>query len=122
MEAIFAVGIIVAAVILVVLAHLGVRRMRELAEGVDALVKRLEQLEAKRLTHRTCAGIEDAIAVLVDESRYIDGAELELQAARSRMSKANEILKILREGPQAYDPDRAAGRRDREHQTISGIK
>jgi len=57
-----------------------------------------------RHTHRTAAGIEDATAVLLD-------AQTELEILALRVNRALGILRELREGPHAYEPDRPAGRR-----------
>jgi hypothetical protein len=65
-------------------------------------------IDRVRLTHSEAAGLEDALAVVMDMQRecleamtYIEG--------RSRALA--DILRKLREGPNAYDPDRAAGNR-----------
>lgn len=58
----------------------------------------------KRHTHRTAAGLEDAVAVLMDIAR-------DLEALSIRISQALAILKSVRSGPHAYDPERPAGLR-----------
>lgn len=62
------------------------------------------QSNQKRHTHRTAAGIEDAMAALMDVER-------ELETLSIRVGQAMEILKSVRVGPHAYDPDRPAGLR-----------
>lgn len=58
----------------------------------------------KRHTHRTAAGLEDAVAVLMDIARDIEALSI-------RVSDALSILRSVRSGPHAYDPDRPAGLR-----------
>ena len=57
-----------------------------------------------RHTHRTAAGIEDALAVLID-------VEMDLEALMLRTARAAEILRLVRAGPHEYDPERPAGLR-----------
>jgi hypothetical protein len=61
----------------------------------------------KRHTHRTAAGLEDAIAVLLDVER--DGDALLL-----RIKRALEILRSVRAGPHVYDPNSPSGLRIRK--------
>jgi hypothetical protein len=60
--------------------------------------------EPKNHTHQTVAGVEDALAVLIDIA-------LDLEALRLRTERAIEILKRVRSGPYAYDPEAPAGLR-----------
>ena len=62
----------------------------------------------KRHTMRTLAGIEDALAIMVDlmneivqHQQYMDAQMLRLQ----------HVLQTLRAGPNEYDPDEPCGRR-----------
>ena len=55
----------------------------------------------KRHTHRTAAGIEDAIAALL----Y---AQQELNILNLRVDRALTILREVRSGPHAYNPDQPA--------------
>lgn len=61
-----------------------------------------------RHTHNTAAGLEDAIAVLLDVIHVIRET---LQYAEARIRKALEILKITRRGPHSYDAEKPAGPR-----------
>lgn len=61
-----------------------------------------------RHTHKTAAGLEDAMAVLLDALRYIFTNP---KYAAKRIVKAIEILRITRRSPDAYDPERPAGPR-----------
>lgn len=61
-----------------------------------------------RHTHKTAAGLEDAIAVLLDALRHIFSNP---KYAASRIAKAIEILRITRRSPNSYDPNRPAGPR-----------
>jgi hypothetical protein len=58
----------------------------------------------RRHTHRTAAGIEDALAVLLDTQQ-------ELEILRLRLDRALTILRDVRAGPHAYDPEKPAGLR-----------
>ena len=58
----------------------------------------------KRHTHRTSAGLEDAIAILMDISRDIGALLL-------RADRALEVVRKVREGPHSYDPETPAGLR-----------
>lgn len=66
--------------------------------------KRKFSRRQKRHTHRTAAGIEDAIAVVLD-------LQTDLACLAGRVSTALEILRSVRAGPYAYDPERPAGER-----------
>jgi len=58
----------------------------------------------RRHTHSTTAGIEDALAVLLDVKQEIEILNL-------RVDKAVAILREVRVGPYAYDGERPAGLR-----------
>jgi len=79
--------------------------------SLDRRVAKLEKCAAIRLPHRTAAGVEDALAVNLDLVRQANEMELELGAMRARAAQQAEILKLVRQGPDAYDPERPAGRR-----------
>jgi len=71
--------------------------------------RRISALEAqsprpKRHTHRTIAGIEDAMAVTID-------LLIKQKADLARTQTLLEILQKVRESPHAYDPERPAGLR-----------
>ncbi len=69
--------------------------------------QRLTALEAqlpKRHTYSTIAGLEDAMAVIID-------IQMNLDADRERIESAHQILQTLRSGPRSYYPDRPAGKR-----------
>ena len=66
------------------------------------------KIDRTRLTHSEVAGLEDAIAVVLDMIGECDRAMLYIQG-RSRT--LHGILKTLRSGPNAYDPDKEAGQR-----------
>lgn len=70
--------------------------------------KRKQIKQPNRHTHSTAAGIEDALAVAWDIIRELDTARTYTEA---RAKKLIEILKIIREGPRAYDQERASGQR-----------
>ena len=76
----------------------------------------------KRHTHQTAAGVEDALAVL--NEIVLDLDTLRLRAAQAGLSGdvilklealtrmtdyARDILKKVRSGPYAYDPERPSG-------------
>lgn len=61
-----------------------------------------------RHTHRTAAGLEDALAVSTD----IINELLRSQAyVITRVNSLSSILRETRPGPYAYNPERAAGMR-----------
>lgn len=61
-----------------------------------------------RHTHRTAAGIEDALAVLLD-------IEIDMDVLSLRLRKITNILREVRAGPHAYDPEKPAGLRVQIH-------
>ena len=65
---------------------------------------RLEELQPKRLTHNTAAGLEDEIAILRDVRDH-------LEAYRTRIDQALGVARTLRADPKAYDPNGRAGKR-----------
>lgn len=86
-------------------------RLFAITGSLDQRLTTLEQCAAIRLPHRTAAGVEDALAVNLDLVRQANEMELELAAIRARAAQQAEILRLVREGPAAYDPERPAGRR-----------
>jgi len=73
-------------------------------------MQRITALEAqspKRHTMSTVAGLEDAMAVIIDCQRQFNAFDERLNAELS-------ILQTLRSGPHNYDPDRSAGKRPEE--------
>ena|SRR3990167_7018941 len=68
------------------------RRMDGLEKNVAELG---EQVKHLRFTHRTVAGLEDALAVLID-------TELEAEAFQARLKTIHRILGKTREGPESY--------------------
>jgi hypothetical protein len=70
---------------------------------------KVEPLEAqKRHTHRTAAGLEDALAVTLDLIREYENME---NYAQARLRQLADILTEVRQGPHNYNPDRPAGER-----------
>jgi len=71
-----------------------------------SLRKQLAELKAlpKRHTYATSAGLEDALAVLID-------IQFRRDAESARLAQALEILRQVRGGPQNYSQDRPAGHR-----------
>jgi hypothetical protein len=67
-------------------------------------ITRLEDLQPKRLTHNTAAGLEDEIAILRDVRDH-------LEAYRTRIDQALGVARTLRADPKAYDPNGRAGKR-----------
>jgi hypothetical protein len=57
--------------------------------------KRKQDTKQRRHTHCTAAGIEDAIAVILD-------IDTELEILELRIRRVHEILKLVRAGPHAY--------------------
>lgn len=58
----------------------------------------------QRHTHKTAAGIEDALAITID-------LEMEIEILFARIGNLTNVLRRLREGPHSYDEDRPAGQR-----------
>lgn len=75
--------------------------------GLEARVSQLEQLRPKDHTHRTKAGLEDAMAIAMDLLRDMD-------ADKARLDMLWKTLQAVRSGPHAYDPDKPAGVRPRD--------
>lgn len=69
------------------------RRTDELEKSMAELGKQIKHL---RFTHRTVAGLEDALAVLI-------GAEIDADAMKARIKTAQRILGKTREGPESYE-------------------
>lgn len=73
---------------------------------IDQLMAELDSLiERKRHTGATMAGLEDAMATLINiqYNREIDNHRLDI---------ALNTLQMLRQGPYAYDPKRKSGERE----------
>ena len=70
--------------------------------------KPLRNKKLIRHTHRTAAGLEDALAVALDLVREYEQSEV---YAKARLQKLMEIIKQVRTGPHNYDPERPAGDR-----------
>jgi hypothetical protein len=66
--------------------------------------KKKRRIKTKRHTHRTAAGLEDAMAILMDVLLGFD-------AMHSRTDQALHVLRKIREGPHSYDPEQPAGLR-----------
>lgn len=64
------------------------RRVADLEEGARTSA-------ARRHTHRTIAGLEDAMALIID-------MEIEADALMARLRTARQILGRTRQGPEAY--------------------
>lgn len=77
----------------------------------DNLKKRNSELRAqlakRRHTYRTADGLEDALAVAIEQ---LLREEAEAKYRRARFDQLNEILGLVREGPLAYPSDRPANR------------
>lgn len=80
------------------------RRLNEIERNHEARIAEVEQDLRKRHTHRTEAGIEDALAVGID-------LLIKQRADQARTEQLLDILRLVREGPHKYDPDRPAGKR-----------
>lgn len=77
------------------------RQVNELRAQVENLQ---ERLNGRHLSNRAIAGVEDATAIAVDMA-------FELSAVEARLGNLRQVLGILRNTPEKYDPDRPAGRR-----------
>lgn len=64
-----------------------------------------ERLNGRHLSNRAIAGVEDATAIAIDLA-------FELQAMEARLGNLRQVLGILRNTPEKYDPERSCGRRD----------
>lgn len=102
------IAIATAVVIIALVATLtgGILIGKILAEQKEQREKlaRLEELQPKRLTHNTAAGLEDEIAILRDVRDH-------LEAYRTRIDQALGVARTLRADPKAYDPNGRAGKR-----------
>lgn len=75
------------------------------------MLKRPQRGGAKkqtRHTHPTVAAIEDALAVQWDIIFELTEA---LKYAEGRARRTIDILKVLRKGPHAYDPEQQSGKK-----------
>lgn len=88
-----------------------ISRACQIANSLEIRVKTLEDAGARRLTHSQAAGLEDAMAVLIDANRHVEQLRVEADAMDRRLEKELKILQTLREGPHAYDVNTPAGRR-----------
>jgi hypothetical protein len=82
---------------------------RELGRRSTDLERRVDELEddaeRRRHTHRTIAGLEDALAVLID-------TEIEAEAFQARLGTIHRILGKTREGPESYSNSEWDGNRE----------
>ena len=88
-----------------------VSKVCQAVNSLESRVKALEDAGARRLTHSQAAGLEDAMAVLMDVNRHVEQLRTEADAMDRRLEKELAILQTLREGPHAYDADKPAGKR-----------
>lgn len=79
--------------------------------ALEKRVKGLEDCKHKRLPYNTAAGLEDALAVTLDLLRHSAEIDLEQSALQKRAETLSSILKQVRGGPDAYDPEKPAGPR-----------
>lgn len=79
------------------------RQVNELRLQVENLS---ERLNGRHLSNRAIAGVEDATAIAVD-------LVFEVQAMEARLGNLRQVLGILRNTPEKYDPDRPCGRREK---------
>lgn len=109
----FAIGVgllVLGMVIGVVLA-----RLFGSLSALEKRVKELEDCKTKRLPYNTAAGVEDAQAVGIDLLMQAQEMQVQAQALELRAKQQMEILGLVRQGPEAYDPERPAGRRPGAH-------
>lgn len=66
--------------------------------------KRSKRAAQIRHAHRTAAGLEDALAVLLD-------VQIEVDILTNRVNRALTILREVRAGPHSYNPEQPAGLR-----------
>lgn len=88
-----------------------ISKVCQAVNSLEGRVKALEDAGARRLTHSQAAGLEDAMAVLIDVNRHVEQLRTEADAMDRRLEKELNILQTLREGPHAYDADAPAGRK-----------
>ncbi len=60
----------------------------------------------KRHTHKTTAGLEDALAIALEVMRETQAM---MDYLSERMDDLNGVILDLRKGPDNYDPDRQSG-------------
>ncbi len=72
--------------------------------AIEKQVAEMQPPSNKRHTYPTNAGLEDALAVLLD-------IQFRRDAETARLNQAMDILRQVRSGPHAYDQDRPAGKR-----------
>jgi hypothetical protein len=76
-------------------------------EGIEMAATKKGGTDQRRHTHSTLAGLEDAIAIVLD-LLLSQGLN---EYVRYSLNDLQEILSKIREGPNAYDIDRPAGER-----------
>jgi hypothetical protein len=79
----------------------------QLRQELTALRESVNQAQPRRHTHATAAGIEDALAVAIN---LILEAQSEREYTEARLRQLQAILGQVREGPLAYDQERANNR------------
>jgi hypothetical protein len=77
------------------------RQLNEMQAQVENLG---ERLNGRHLSNRAVAGIEDATAIAID-------LVFEVQTMEARLGNLRQVLGILRNQPEKYDPEREAGKR-----------
>ncbi len=97
-----AIGLVLGIVITAIFHQ--VRRQLTKQADLERRVTELEDCQKKRLPYATAAGVEDAIAVSLDVVR-------QFQEGKLRAEQMLEILRLVRGGPEGYDPERPAGKR-----------
>ena len=81
---------------------------RKLMDRIQNLETEVNQPKSKVHTHSTVAAIEDAIAVDLDLAAHVAAISIELNAAQQRLDWQIGILRTIRQGPHAYNPDTPA--------------
>lgn len=104
-------GILLALVLVFVggwLAGQITQELKNVELRMTVLEARLAELEngPKRHTHATTAGLEDALAVTID---VLQEYHLSRAYTEARLKQLNEILGMVRAGPQAYDAEQPSG-------------
>jgi len=79
----------------VLVTWLAARSRRAFVE-LEKRVGDLEKSAAKRHTHRTIAGLEDATALVID-------LKIEAETMEARLETLRRVLGKTREGPEAYE-------------------
>lgn len=77
---------------------------RQIGELQAQVANLSERLNGRHLSNRAIAGVEDATAIAVD-------LVFEVQMMETRLGNLRQVLGILRNTPEKYDPDRPCGRR-----------